>query len=409
MAISLFCLSIKKVLLVVLSLSISLILLNCITSITGGMDEDKYIKQHIKSDFVIGNASAFDGESTLDEIVDIPGELIQALESSEMFVDGGRTYVDTSQITFEVPKHSRTESDQQQYVTAFGGVMYELGENNDLSCFLYGMDDYTLSNLTLTNEEESHETLEKIQSGNYILVNESGLNLIKPGDRITLFSNGAAYTFEVLDLIVPDSEDISENCGITTTGVSFYLPTETFMKCSQNYRIMSYSFNVLPSSLNDVEMAIDEYMNSVGSNYEYQSKAIYKQRFEQQKQIWQSVGVFVSLAIGVIGILNFINTIITDIIARRKEICLLRCVGMTIRQVKKMLVLESLCYTVMTIVVTLFSSITLIPLISNGITKVIGMQYFSYHYNPTSLFIVYVLLILLSLIIPIKGYKSFIK
>ena len=409
LAISHFCLSIKKVLLVVLSLSISLILLNCITSITGGMDEDKYIKQHIKSDFVIGNASAFDGESTLDEIVDIPGELIQALESSEMFVDGGRTYVDTSQITFEVPKHSRTESDQQQYVTAFGGVMYELGENNDLSCFLYGMDDYTLSNLTLTNEEESHETLEKIQSGNYILVNESGLNLIKPGDRITLFSNGAAYTFEVLDLIVPDSEDISENCGITTTGVSFYLPTETFMKCSQNYRIMSYSFNVLPSSLNDVEMAIDEYMNSVGSNYEYQSKAIYKQRFEQQKQMWQSVGVFVSLAIGVIGILNFINTIITDIIARRKEICLLRCVGMTIRQVKKMLVLESLCYTVMTIVVTLFSSITLIPLISNGITKVIGMQYFSYHYNPTSLFIVYVLLILLSLIIPIKGYKSFIK
>ena len=259
-----------------------------------------------------------------------------------MFADGGRTYVDTSQITFEVPKHSRTESDQQQYVTAFGGVMYELGENNDLSCFLYGMDDYTLSNLTLTNEEESHETLEKIQSGNYILVNESGLNLIKPGDRITLFSNGAAYTFEVLDLIVPDSEDISENCGITTTGVSFYLPTETFMKCSQNY--------------------------------EYQSKAIYQQRFEQQKQMWQSVGVFVSLVIGVIGILNFINTIITDIIARRKEICLLRCVGMTIRQVKKMLVLESLCYTVMTIVVTLFSSITLIPLISNGITKVIGMQ-----------------------------------
>ena len=216
-----------------------------------------------------------------------------------MFVDGGRTYVDTSQITFEVPKHSRTESDQQQYVTAFGGVMYELGENNDLSCFLYGMDDYTLSNLTLTNEEESHETLEKIQSGNYILVNESGLNLIKPGE----------------DLIVPDSEDISENCGITTTGVSFYLPTETFMKCSQNYRIMSYSFNVLPSSLNDVEMAIDEYMNSVGSNYEYQSKAIYQQRFEQQKQMWQSVGVFVSLVIGVIGILNFINTIITDIIS----------------------------------------------------------------------------------------------
>lgn len=42
LAISHFCMSIKKVLLVVLSLSISLILLNCVTSITGGMDEDRY-------------------------------------------------------------------------------------------------------------------------------------------------------------------------------------------------------------------------------------------------------------------------------------------------------------------------------------------------------------------------------
>ena len=165
------------------------------------MDEDKYIKQHIKSDFVIGNTAVFDGESTLNEIADIPSELIQALESTEIFVEGGRTYVDTSQITFEVPEHSRTESDQKQYVTAFGGVTYELGENNDLSCFLYGMDEYTLSNLTLTNEEKNHEILEKMQSGKYILVDESGLDMIKPGDRITLFSNGATYTFEVLEFI----------------------------------------------------------------------------------------------------------------------------------------------------------------------------------------------------------------
>ena len=402
LAISHFCISIKKVLLVVLSLSISLILLNCVTSITGGMDEDKYINQHIKSDFVIGNSAVFAGESTLDKIVDIPSELIHSLESSEMFVDGGRTCVATSQTTFEVPEHSRTESDQQHYVTAFGGVPYELGENNDLSCFLYGMDDYTLSNLTLTNEEYIHETLEKMKTGKYILVNESGLNLVDPGDCITLFNDGVAHTFEVLDLIVPDSEDISENCGFTTTGVSFYLPTETFVKCSQKYRIMSYSFNVLSNSFYDVENAMNEYVNSIGSHYEYQSKAIYQQRFEQQKQMWQSVGIFVSLVIGVIGILNFINTIITDIIARRKEICLLRCVGMTIRQVKKMLVLESLCYTITTIILTLFSSITIIPLISNGVTKAIGMKYFSYHYNPTSLFIVYLFLICLSLIIPLK-------
>ncbi|MFQ7537950.1 MAG: hypothetical protein ACLRL6_11735 [Clostridium sp.] len=80
-----------------------------------------------------------------------------------MFVDGGRTYVDTSKLHL-VPNIRELKATSSN-VTAFGEV-YELGENNDLSCFLYGMDDYTLSIYT-TNEEESHETLEKIQSKLY--------------------------------------------------------------------------------------------------------------------------------------------------------------------------------------------------------------------------------------------------
>ena len=105
LATSHFCSSMKKVLLVVLSISISLILLNCVTTITGGMDEDKYIGQHIKSDIVIGNTAIFNGETRFDEIVDIPSDFIQAIETSEMFVDGGRTYIDTATnlISFEVP------------------------------------------------------------------------------------------------------------------------------------------------------------------------------------------------------------------------------------------------------------------------------------------------------------------
>ncbi len=49
------------------------------------------------------------------------------------------------------------------------------------------------------------------------------------------------------------------------------------------------------------------------------------------------VGGILSFILGLIGILNFINTMITSIQARKNELAVLQAVGMTGRQLRQML------------------------------------------------------------------------
>ena len=61
------------------------------------------------------------------------------------------------------------------------------------------------------------------------------------------------------------------------------------------------------------------------------------------------IGGVLSFVIGMIGILNFINTILTSIISRQKEFAMMEAIGMTKRQLTRMLILEGLYYAAITI------------------------------------------------------------
>ena len=51
------------------------------------------------------------------------------------------------------------------------------------------------------------------------------------------------------------------------------------------------------------------------------------------------------LIIGFVGVLNFFNTVMAGIIARKNEIAVLQAIGMTGKQVKEMLIIEGIIYT----------------------------------------------------------------
>ena len=61
------------------------------------------------------------------------------------------------------------------------------------------------------------------------------------------------------------------------------------------------------------------------------------------------------------GILNFFNAILTGILSRKREFAMLQAVGMTGRQLKKMLMLEGVLYGGMTILLSLVLILVLEP------------------------------------------------
>ena len=69
-----------------------------------------------------------------------------------------------------------------------------------------------------------------------------------------------------------------------------------------------------------------------------------KASFRRFVSKYYMIGSFLVVILAFIGIMNFFNTTATSVISRKKELALLEVVGMTKKQVSKMLVTEGFLY-----------------------------------------------------------------
>jgi putative ABC transport system permease protein len=115
------------------------------------------------------------------------------------------------------------------------------------------------------------------------------------------------------------------------------------------------------------------------------------------------IGGTLSLIIGLIGILNFVNAILTSILTRRQEFAMLQSIGMTKKQLRGMLIYEGLYY----VLGTALFSILLGIIFSISIVKPLSsmMWFLSYHFIIWPLLALLPLLLLLGILIPVAVYS----
>lgn len=88
----------------------------------------------------------------------------------------------------------------------------------------------------------------------------------------------------------------------------------------------------------------------VGSSSELQVTS----RYEKEQQIagyiaiCQVMGTGLSVILLLIGVMNFVNTMLVSVTTRKQELAVLESIGMTAKQIKKMLVLEGVYYFLLT-------------------------------------------------------------
>jgi len=119
------------------------------------------------------------------------------------------------------------------------------------------------------------------------------------------------------------------------------------------------------------------------------------------------VGGTLAGVLALIGILNFMNSVVTGIISRKRELAMMNAVGMTGRQLKQMLTWEGVHYVALTAVCSLvFGS-----LLSYFIAQTVAgeMFFFTYHFTLLPILICLPILLLLSAIIPDVSYKTICK
>ena len=179
----------------------------------------------------------------------------------------------------------------------------------------------------------------------------------------------------------------------------FILNDQTFIQDSGTSDVMYYAFDTTDETNAAMESFLADYTENVNPELDYESKATYAGEFESMRSMFLLLGGALSFIVGLVGVLNFFNAILTGIIARQRELAVLQAVGMTGRQLRAMLIWEGLLYALGAAGLALILTLTLGPIAFQAVERL--FWFFTYHLNLTPFLFIIPLFALLGAGIPV--------
>lgn len=384
----------KRTALVIVSLSLSIVLLNTVVTLSGSIDMDKFLSKFSDTDFLIAHADYFNNDYLGAENA-VSESFISAVNAQDGFEEGGRLY-----------------GGRENMFYASGDDVGNINKNDKGDAFvaLYGLEALPLERLTLLDGEIDTQ---KLLSGKYILEGvqtddnetpEWDTSHYKVGDKVTLHNNkGGEYTDIELEVIGHVAVHMYTNSDRSYWGYTFYLPAEVYKTLVDAPAVMSYAFNVADDKEAQMEQFLKNYTENAEPLMNYDSKFTTMASFSGMQNTVLLVGGALAGIIGMIGVLNFINAMLTSIVSRKKELAMLQSIGMTRKQLKQMLCCEGVYYAVFAGACSILLGIAGSLLIVKPLCE--QMWFTSYNFVYLPLVIAVPVLLLLGISVPLAVYS----
>lgn len=412
----------KKVIVVVTSLSMSLVLLNSVYGMVTGFDMDSFVASKVVSDFSVSDATLDNLNVDLEaKVVDgVTEEFRQALSEQEGIREMGNLYMSELIPTFTDEDFARIEErvldnpaakprlnvfsagDTEEYIQW-------IKEDRHIDGRIYGIDKMIFDKL---EDREGEINWEKFSTGKYVIgawyewTDMERIPYVKPGEKVTLYNaQGESREYEVLGLA-----DLPGACQVQMTMMmeyNFILPEEEYLDFYGERRPMRTLIDVEKGHETSFKAWISDYCENVNPELQYISKETIAKEFEDTKQMYSLVGGMLAFILAVIGILNFINTIVTSILSRKQEFAMMEAVGMTGSQLRRMLCFEGGYYAAFTVVVSLMLG----GILDATVVRNIGNSFFffDWHFTVTPILACTPVLLAVVLIVPAVCYKKMCK
>lgn len=432
----------KKTFLVVVSLSLSVVLLAVTLLFTGGFSMEKYLEEKNCADFIVGNTDYFRFRMNGDES-GISQKDVAAIQEQVKIESGGQAW----SLPGEAPKAWVTEAQFQaaaiwaseDEVSRTIQSREKRGGLIQTSLQMEGMEEALLDKLTVLegNLDSLRDPGEKaiaiaVPTDDYGNV-ESAASYPQPGETLTVSyvdegfyvdsRSGEEVTDstpeEYIQYHIEKSHDVEYTvCALVTIPyqISFrsslmygYDAVMNPERLREDSGMELYSlFYMFDTPDRRAETEAEAYLADMtegeSSGLMYESKELSRKDFEGFRQMFQLLGGTLCGIVGVVGILNFFNAILTGILARKREFAMLQSIGMTGKQLKRMLMLEGLLYAGATVLVSLLLILAAEPLIG----RLLGSMFwfFEYRFNLNAVIITGPVFLLLGIVLPLAVYRG---
>lgn len=356
----------KRTVMVICSLALGMILLSCYYAKEKAFDIEKYLEELTISDFTLSDTTDSDyvdgynpkGTTLGDALV---GQ-VKGLEGLEKvgYLYSHQTILNLDQKTIQNLNSFYTEerlSDWASYDSNGAEAFRRAVTGKQAGAVIYGLEGIPLE--TISQEQyllDGSFDAERFSSGDYVLavgpavereIKYPALPTTPVGDAVTI--EGRAYTvMAVVYPLQPVVRGAYESHTESGFFLDYILPYSAFREQWPDNSIRKLFFNVDSKHLASAR-------RSLGSL----PLVCRQDMVEQYKAETRSdavIGNAVSIVIALVGVLNFANSMITSIVSRRREFAMIQSVGMTKKQLCRMLLYEGFYYAGITAVVSVAGS-----------------------------------------------------
>ncbi len=432
----------RKTTLVMVSLALSVVLLNILVTFTGGFDMEKYLSKKSCADFIVSSTGyfrdAFHSETfiTEEQIAQIQENTTQSLSGSGYKVTGTLGWM-----TEDAWRMDRARIGSPDTVERDLAQAYRRGDLVGPTALIEGLDEPLFEKLTVV-EGDLAPLFRSEEKAIAMVVYTDDYGIVSTPDYYPPAGSTQTITYveETMYIDSRTGEEMNENTPMeyiqsritkshdidyticayvtlptpmsyryTTIGYRFVLPVDRLAEESGREVIPMFWLFDTPdlSSEEAAENYLAKLTEDPLSELMYESKAKMRDEFYSFQTMFLLLGGLLCAIITLIGILNFINAIMTGILSRKREFAVLQAVGMTNKQIKAMLIYEGLFYALGSSLAALILSILLNPLIGKMLESM--FWFFSANFTILPVLLVIPIFALFGWLIPSILYSQATK
>lgn len=430
----------RRTVFIVISLTLSIVLLNSVFIFSGSFDEDAYIENQTRSDFIVyspGIQAAFGNdfghnsavpEKAVEEIKAQPGVTNEAylyrntFEDDHISCDWGTPYVvdNTNKEQRMVPEHLNLGV----YQTGIERDYAVLTADNHPLGNVFGFSENFIDRMDIIEGETDLSVLkDKLWNGNNVILvdeyddkgnlyggsNSSDYRGLSIGDTIQFYENGIpTEEFTIIAKVATTNSETNltgggSNISGIIDGPEIFMAENKFKEIYETPTLYGFLFDVEEQYQQEMENHLMQ-----DTDVSYTSILTMKATVSSVKNVVLLIGGVIGAVFALVGLINFINLVMTNIITRRHEFATMQSIGMTNQQLRKMMISESFSYVLLAgIVGTLAAGalgMTLVrAFVENGPTSI--MMTFQITLLPA--LIMLVLFLVLAFIVPVVALRLF--
>ena len=431
----------RKTVLVVISLSLSVVLLNLLVTFTGGFDMEKYLAKQTCADFIVSSTDYFrvnrsGSYISQEQIKQIKTNTSESLSGSGYQLMGANCWM-----TEEAWRAERSRYGFSEMLEAELAMTARRGELVSAEAQIEGLDESLFEKLTLIEgdlapmfQKDSNAIVMAVYTDDYGNVSTPDYYPSVGSTQTITYVDDAYYIDsrtgekcnettpqEYLEYYIAESRDVDYTiCAYVTIphsmsyrygtfGYRYILPVTKLAEDSRQEPVPLFYLFDTPDAASEetAERFLAELTADDLSELMYESKATLRAEFKGYQNMFLLLGGLLCAIIGLVGVLNFFNAIITGILSRKREFAVLQAVGMTNKQLKTMLVYEGLYYALSSALSAFVLSFAINPLVGNLLENL--FWFFSARFTILPVLLAMPIFALLGWLIPCMMYDNAAK